>query len=385
MAGMVARRWLALSILVGALGCAVPASNRSPDAGAGATDGGDRGGPPDAGDRPADAGGLDSGAADCACPALPASCDAPATGTPVFTPPAEAMLEQIFHVIACAESSLQIAMYEAEWPCIGEAIAAALARNPGLTVEVVADDERCAPGSCIFDDLPAGRATIVRDARSAYMHHKFVIADGERVWVGSANFSERSFCIDHNNSLILDHAEIVDAYEALFAELAGGGFEPMSRTPRVSEPYALYVSPDSPTTAPADWQTDILAAIDAAGSGSRIGVMMNAWTITEFATALVAARDEGASVRVLVSHTYANDPPAQTLLEAGVEIRRDSIHDKVIVIDDVVFTGSANWSANARSNNENVLRIEDAALAAAYHAEVDRVFASARTIDRVAP
>lgn len=342
-------------------------------------------GPRDSGVGPTDSGPPDAGPLPCACPPFPSSCTPPPANVPAFTPGPDAALGQAFDVIACARSSLQIAMYEAEWSCIGDAIATALARNPDLTVEVVVDDERCAAGSCIFDALAGDRLTIVRDARSAYMHHKLVIADGERVWVGSANFSERSFCADHNSSLVVDQAEIVDAYEALFAELRGGGFGPMARTPVVSPPYTLYVSPQSPTTAPADWQNEIVAAIEAAGPGSEIRVMMNAWTVVEYAAALAAARDEGANVRVLVSHVYANDAPAQELLEAGVEIRRDAIHDKVIVIDDVVFTGSANWSANARSNNENVLRIEDAAVAAAYRAEADRVFAGARTIERVSP
>ncbi len=382
---MVRRAWIVL--LIGAsIGCSGRMVGR-PDAGADgghAADGGSDAGALDAGTDAGgteDAGPPDAGAPGCACPPFPPSCVAPAANVPAFTPDADASLEQLFGVIACADTSLRIAMYEAEWTCIGEALRTAIERDPDLTVEVVVDGDRCASGSCLFDALPAGRVTIVRDPRSAYMHHKWVIADGERAWIASANFSERSFCVDHNNSIVVDQTEIVDAYEALFTELAGGGFGPVPRDPVLAPPYTLYVSPETPTTMPADWQNDILAAIGAAGAGARISVLMNAWTVEEFATALIEARDRGASVRALVSSLYASDAPAQALLAAGVEIRRDEIHDKVVVIDDAVFTGSANWSANARSNDENVLRIDDADVAAAYRAEIAAVFASARTVD----
>lgn len=384
---MTCRAWVCLSVLALSVACSgrmVGSGDAGRDAGAAADAGRDAATPLDAGtDAPPapDSGPPDSGPPPCSCPELPATCVAPAANEPAFSPDARDVLGQLFELVACAGSTLQIAMYEAEWPCVGDALRTALERDPDLTIEVVVDDERCAIGSCIFDGLPTERVTIVRDARSAYMHHKWVIADGARVWITSGNFSERSYCVDHNNSIVVDQAEIVDAYEALFAELMTGAFGPAARDPLVSAPYTLYVSPDSPTTAPADWQNDIVAAIDAAGAGSTISVMMNAWTVTEFATALIAARDRGATVRVLVSNIYANDPPAQTLLAAAVDIRRGNIHDKVVVIDDVVFTGSANWSANARSNNENVLRIDDAAVAAAYRAEIDRVYATARTVD----
>lgn len=337
----------------------------------------------DAGSLP-DAGPPDSGPPPCGCAPFPAACAAPVANVPAFTPDADAMLGQLFDVIACADTTLQIAMYEAEWPCLGNALQTALDRDPDLTIQVVTDDDRCAVGSCIFDALPSARVTVVRDTpRTSYMHHKFVVADGARAWIGSANFSERSFCVDHNNSIVVDQTEIVDAYEALFTQLFSLSFGPVTRDPIAAAPYTLYVSPESPTTMPADWQNDIIAALDAAGAGARIDVMMNAWTVVEFATAIVGAHDRGATVRALVSNVYADDAPAQALLAAGIEVRRGNIHDKLVVIDDVVFTGSANWSENARTNNESVLRMDDAAVAAAYRAEMDAVFPSARTVDPV--
>jgi phosphatidylserine/phosphatidylglycerophosphate/cardiolipin synthase-like enzyme len=65
-------------------------------------------------------------------------------------------------------------------------------------------------------------------------------------------------------------------------------------------------------------------------------------------------------------------------------IRQDgnpyNMHDKVFIIDKaVVVTGSYNFSASAEnSNDENAIIIHDPAIAAAYYAEWERVWAVAR-------
>jgi phosphatidylserine/phosphatidylglycerophosphate/cardiolipin synthase-like enzyme len=42
------------------------------------------------------------------------------------------------------------------------------------------------------------------------------------------------------------------------------------------------------------------------------------------------------------------------------------MHNKVIVVDDTVITGSYNFSRNAECNAENILLIDSPTLAAAY-------------------
>ena len=70
---------------------------------------------------------------------------------------------------------------------------------------------------------------------------------------------------------------------------------------------------------------------------------------------------------------------------AGLAMRQDGnpylLHHKVFLIDDdVVVTGSANFSAGGtQGNDENMLIIEDAALAAAYQAEFARRWDEAST------
>ncbi|MBT7074503.1 MAG: hypothetical protein HN922_06305 [Anaerolineae bacterium] len=63
-----------------------------------------------------------------------------------------------------------------------------------------------------------------------------------------------------------------------------------------------------------------------------------------------------------------------------MQVRRDGngsfLHHKVIVIDDrIVITGSLNFSDNAtESNDENILIVDNAEIAALYIQEVNRVW-----------
>ena len=94
--------------------------------GGGGTDSGppviDAGPRVDAGGRdagpPRDAG-TDAGFDPCACPEYPTACVAPAADVPAFTPDAIDVGTQLFGVIACAGSTLDLAVYQADWDCIG--------------------------------------------------------------------------------------------------------------------------------------------------------------------------------------------------------------------------------------------------------------------------
>jgi phosphatidylserine/phosphatidylglycerophosphate/cardiolipin synthase-like enzyme len=49
------------------------------------------------------------------------------------------------------------------------------------------------------------------------------------------------------------------------------------------------------------------------------------------------------------------------------------VHNKVLVIENTVITGSYNFSRSAQFNAENVLFIESAALADTYSAHIDHL------------
>lgn len=340
----------------------------------------------DAGPMMTDAGGDPDAGDSCGCPTLPAVCSPPVSGQPTFAPDEGPFGEQLASLIGCANDTLRIAMYQSTWSCLADLVQQRLDADADLIVEIVVDDDQCAAmgaaRDCALGALAShARVSIVDDSRSRLMHHKFVSADGLRVWASSANFTRNSFCSDFNNSVVVEQPEIVAAYEAQFDRMFNlGGFGPVAAVePARGGNYALYFSPQTPIASPARWFSDMVAAIDAATTS--VDVMTNAWTRTEVSDALVAAAGRGVAVRAVVDDTYFDDAPAQALLTAGIETRHDAVHSKVMVIDgQTVITGSPNWSAAAWANNEASLWIDDATVASAYALELDRIWATATAV-----
>src|SRR5436189_2298246 len=53
--------------------------------------------------------------------------------------------------------------------------------------------------------------------------------------------------------------------------------------------------------------------------------------------------------------------------------RHDFMHNKVLLVDDTVITGSYNFSRSAQFNAENILSIQSALLAETYSAYIDHL------------
>ena len=70
------------------------------------------------------------------------------------------------------------------------------------------------------------------------------------------------------------------------------------------------------------------------------------------------------------------------ITEQGAEIRfakpdKGTMHNKFCIIDDLVITGSYNWTYNANKNNENILVTDEKSVVESYREEFDRLFVTA--------
>ncbi len=138
------------------------------------------------------------------------------------------------------------------------------------------------------------------------------------------------------------------------------------RMPENLPPIEVHFSPKGGCT------EAIVAEIDAAKN--TILVQAYSFTSKPIAEALVAAHNRGVKVNVILDSDQetANYSEADFLIHAGIPTLIDDkhaiAHNKVMIIDDnVVITGSFNFTNQAETSNaENLLVIRDKLVAKAY-------------------
>jgi phosphatidylserine/phosphatidylglycerophosphate/cardiolipin synthase-like enzyme len=277
------------------------------------------------------------------------------------------------------QRTLDIVAYEFNSPALTQAVLDAKAR--GIRVRVVTDNEAgLNDDRTTLNQLVAAGIPVVTDERSALMHNKFMILDGEIVVTGSWNFTINDTYRNNNNVLILRSQAVVTGYQAEFDEMfIEGRFGPTSPANTVRPsftqdgiPVQLYFGPED------DPMDAMIEAV--ANAQDNIRFMTFSFTHDGLTDALLNRASGGLDIAGIFETTgsmtqYAALPP---LACAGIAVRQDGnpfvLHHKVFIIDNTtVVTGSFNFSANAtNSNDENMVIISDPALASQYLAEWTR-------------
>jgi phosphatidylserine/phosphatidylglycerophosphate/cardiolipin synthase-like enzyme len=222
------------------------------------------------------------------------------------------------------------------------------------------------------------------------MHHKYVVRDGRSLLTGSANWTQDSWTREENVIVTLTSRELAAQYTRNFEELwtrqavqdsgeytmdpvdVGGAqvrawFCP-GRGPRLAHRIADAIASAtrrvrvcSPviTSGPILGTLNEVAAahkVDLSGcyDGTQMAEVLRRWRAEEQATWKI-----GAFNSLIAAAAFGNKrstPYSPTAVH-------DYMHAKMTVCDDRVFVGSYNLSHSGEENAENVLEIEDAALA----------------------
>ncbi len=290
-----------------------------------------------------------------------------------------------------AQVSIHIAAFEFNLTPVAEALIAA--QDRGVKIRWVTDDE-----FGIEADEEEGRGQlgmlqqagiqIKDDQRSALMHNKFLIFDSQIVWTGSTNFTENGIFRNNNNSIVIRSPEVAAIYEREFAEMWAGEFGP--RSPSTVDEQLVVIDGTSIQIlfAAEDEAMDWITAIVAQAQES-IRFMAFSFTYDELGAAMLECGENGVDVRGIFETRGSETKFSElgNLFCAGFPMRQDgnprTLHHKVIVIDErIVITGSLNFSANANdSNDENVLIIENPAIAGVYLQEFEQRWAEAQPPD----
>jgi len=330
---------------------------------------------------------------------------------------AEDVMARLTDFISGAKRALEFAIYDMRFSGpLRTQLAAALRDRVEAGVEIRfcydADKPPQPDLAAGQDPAPAGTGAFVqslgypwrRIAGMKLMHSKFVVRDGQAVWTGSANMTDDAFTLMENNIAEINSQPLAGYYAQNFEELwQKQNFEHAGDI--LTQPVPLTFSDQSATArvmfSPGcglEIDAEIARRVRATQRRVRIcSLLINSGTlIGELGNLLRRGRVavDGIYDRTQMEQVYVQwqEVPQnrwkigalqEIILRAGL-IGKDStpytptgrhnfMHDKVLVIDDTVITGSYNFSRSAQFNAENILFIESAPLAEVYSAYIDHL------------
>lgn len=293
--------------------------------------------------------------------------------------PDSPLLKAVISDIGQAERTIDVAVFDIDLRELTDALLAAKKR--GVTVRLVVDSENLiAPEVAeVTGQMQQAGIAITFDEREAFMHNKFIVIDRRVLWLGSWNMTTNDTYRNNNNMLRLRSQLAADSYQKEFQAMFEGLFgtrKPVLVHPAIrldETPIDFYFSPEDGVA------QHVLAEIGRARRSIRF--MAFSFTSDEIASAMVDRRRAGLSVQGVMERQNVEGTGAvfQQLADGGVDVLEDGncyiLHHKVIIIDEqIVITGSYNFTNSAeRSNDENLVIIADKELAAQYLAEFARI------------
>jgi phosphatidylserine/phosphatidylglycerophosphate/cardiolipin synthase-like enzyme len=262
------------------------------------------------------------------------------------------------------------------------------------------------------DPAPAGTSAFVqslgypwrRIAGMKLMHSKFIVRDHRAVWTGSTNMTDDAFTLMENNILEIDSPALANFYSQDFEQLWEK--ENFENTGKIHTEPALLVFSGQPATGRVmfspgcglEIDTEIARRVRAAqrrvricslliNSGTLIGELLNLLHGGRVRVDGIYDRTQMAEVylqwQAVPSNRWKIPALQEIIARAGLigknstpyspTSRHDFMHNKVLVIDDTVITGSYNFSRSAQFNAENILFLESPALAETYSAYTDHL------------
>jgi phosphatidylserine/phosphatidylglycerophosphate/cardiolipin synthase-like enzyme len=299
--------------------------------------------------------------------------------------------EKLIQLINEAQVSIHIASFEFNLTPVAQALIEA--KNRGVDVKWMADDKNGLeydnqPGRGQFAMLAGAGIELKDDAgRTALMHNKFWIFDGQTVWTGSTNITVNGIFKQNNNVIVIRSKEIAYIYEREFQELWGGQFGPRAPS-TVGNQWAILDG--TPVQVLFSAEDKAVSNLIALVNDAKISIRFLAFSFTDYplAQAMIDRAKAGVDLKGVYETFGSNSSNSElkTFWCAGMPVRQDGngsfLHDKIIIIDNtIVATGSLNYSSSADDENEeNVVILDNAEIAALYLQEFDKLWNQAHDV-----
>ncbi|HEU0275511.1 MAG TPA: phosphatidylserine/phosphatidylglycerophosphate/cardiolipin synthase family protein [Candidatus Udaeobacter sp.] len=330
---------------------------------------------------------------------------------------ADEVMARLTTFIRAATRSLDFAIYDMRFSDpLKSSLSSALRERAqaGVEIRFCYDADKPFPPnvSAGQDPAPSGTGAFVqslgypwrRIAGIKLMHSKFVVRDGQSVWSGSANMTDDAFTLMENNVVEIDSQALAGYYSQDFEQIwEKQNFENTGeiRTQPVLVAFAGQPARVRVMFSPGcglEIDSEIARRVRAArgrvricslviNSGTLIGELGNLLRNGRVAVDGIYDRTEMEQVYLqwqeLPQNRWKIPALKEIILGAGLigknstpysaPGRHNYMHNKVLVIDDTVITGSYNFSRSAQFNAENILFIESAPLAESYSAYIDHL------------
>ncbi len=293
--------------------------------------------------------------------------------------------EKLITRIDAAQKTIHIASFETDVLEVAQALIRAKQR--GVDVRWITDDENgiaadSEPGHGQFKMMEDAGIPVIDDKRGGLMHNKFWLFDGQTTWTGSTNITISGMFEQDNNVVVIESPELTAIYERQFEDMWSGQFG--AKSPSTVDQQSVNIDGTAIQVlfSPEDNAiSHIIPYVKAAQKNIRF--MAFSFTQPDLGQAMIERFQNGVDVKGVFETTGSETEYSQLtpLYCVKAPVRQDGnpafLHHKVIIIDEhIVITGSLNLTDNAnKSNNENVIIIDNADIARLFMQEFERVWA----------
>ncbi|HET9223040.1 MAG TPA: phospholipase D-like domain-containing protein, partial [Roseiflexaceae bacterium] len=282
-----------------------------------------------------------------------------------------------------------LATFDLDIPEVTDALIRA--KHRGLAVRAIVDSENLQTPEVSHEAgrLESAGIPLRVDDREPFMHNKFLVVDEAVAWTGSWNVTTNDLYRNNNNFVRFNNNLIAADYTYEFNQMFDGRFG-TQKTSGTSYPQVQVGSANvqvffSPEDGVAKYVMQRLKAAKV-----NIRFMAFSYTADDIAGAMIAQKNAGLVVQGVFEKQNAGGSGAEyaQLKSGGVDVLEDGncyiLHHKVIIIDErMVITGSYNFTSSAeRDNDENLVIIDDPAIARGYLDEFNRTYAQAQAPTR---
>jgi phosphatidylserine/phosphatidylglycerophosphate/cardiolipin synthase-like enzyme len=318
--------------------------------------------------------------------------------------------------LSAARKSLHVAIYDLRLSDeVGAPVVKALRDRAAAGVEVRIAYDAGKPQATFpaagADPAPPGTADFVRRLGGGIqgkpitggdpqmpklMHHKYVVRDGAAVWTGSANWTDDSWAIQENNLVRIESPELAAFYESDFGELwqrgdiATTGARDTGTARVGAVPVHVAFAPGQGRAIDHDaahrisaarrrlkvcsmlvTSGPVLGALSDVLQRGRLAEYGGIYDRTQMESVFDQWKGGPADWKTAVFERAAAPLTGKRSTPYTPAGRHDFMHNKVLVCDDTVITGSYNLSHSAEDNAENLVMIDSPELADRYADYID--------------